>query len=60
VIDRINNALKSALANSDVRTNLAGQGADPIASTPDELAAFNKAEIEKWTKVVRAAGIQAE
>jgi tripartite-type tricarboxylate transporter receptor subunit TctC len=60
VVDRLQEAFKKAVANTDVRTSLAAQGADPIGSTPDELAAFNATEIQKWIKVARTAGIQPE
>jgi hypothetical protein len=43
-----------------VKSNLGGQGADPVGSTPEELEAFNKAEIAKWVKVTREAGIEPE
>jgi tripartite-type tricarboxylate transporter receptor subunit TctC len=35
-------------------------GVDPAPSTPDELAAFVKAETVKYTKVARDAGIKLE
>jgi len=36
------------------------QGADAAPSTPAELGAFVRAEIPKWTKVIREAGIKAD
>jgi tripartite-type tricarboxylate transporter receptor subunit TctC len=33
---------------------------DPLTSTPDELAAFIPAEITKWARVVKDAGIEPE
>ena len=33
-------------------------GADPVGSTPDEFRKFIANEIDKWTKVVKAAGIK--
>ena len=35
-------------------------GAEPIASTPDEFAAFTKSEHDKFAKLLKAAGIQPE
>ena len=35
-------------------------GAMPIGSTPDALAAFIRAEHDKWGPVIRAAGIKGE
>jgi tripartite-type tricarboxylate transporter receptor subunit TctC len=60
VIDRVHGALVKALADPSVRNNLLGQGADPVGNTPEAYAAFNKAEIAKWIKVAREAGIDPE
>ncbi len=60
VIDRVLAALKTSLSNTDVRNSLAGQGAEPVGSTPEEQEAFIKSEIAKWIKVAREAGIQPE
>jgi tripartite-type tricarboxylate transporter receptor subunit TctC len=38
----------------------ANLGADAVASTPDEFAAFTRAEYEKFAKLVKAANIQPE
>jgi tripartite-type tricarboxylate transporter receptor subunit TctC len=52
-----------ALADPAVRARFADLGLD-VASreqqTPEGLAAFNKAEIEKWWPIIKAAGIKAE
>ncbi len=34
-------------------------GADPLGRTPEQLASYNREEIAKWTKVMRAANIRA-
>jgi tripartite-type tricarboxylate transporter receptor subunit TctC len=60
VIDRVHGALAKALADPAVRSNLQGQGADPVGNTPEQYDAFNKAEIAKWIKVARQAGIDPE
>jgi tripartite-type tricarboxylate transporter receptor subunit TctC len=60
VVERVNGALVKALNDPTVRKNLAEQGADVVANTPEQHDAFNKAEIAKWIKVVREAGIQPE
>src|SRR5688572_18195874 len=60
VIDRVHGALVKAIAEPSVRNNLSGQGAEPVGNTPEEYEKFNRAEIEKWIKVARAAGIEPE
>ena len=44
----------------DVSERFRLDGAEPVGSTPQEFAAFLKAETQKWTKVIRDAGIKAE
>jgi tripartite-type tricarboxylate transporter receptor subunit TctC len=44
----------------EVRRVFAEQGADPVGSTPEEYEAFNRAEIARWIKAAREAGIQPE
>jgi tripartite-type tricarboxylate transporter receptor subunit TctC len=60
IIDRLHAALLKALADPGVRSNLQAQGADPVGNTPEQYDAFNRAEIAKWIKVARGAGIDPE
>ena len=60
VIERIHSALVKALNDPAVKENLAKQGAEVVASTPQEYDQFNRAEIAKWLKVVAEAGITAD
>lgn len=60
LIDRIHSALVKALNDPAVKENLAKQGAEVVASTPEEHDQFNRAEIAKWIKVVAEAGITAD
>ena len=59
-IDRVLAALKASLSDPAVRERLSSEGADPVGSTPEEYDRFTRAEIEKWIKVARGAGIQPE
>ena len=43
-----------------MRERLEGLGLDPVGNTPEEFAAFQKAEIAKWAKVVKDAKITAD
>jgi tripartite-type tricarboxylate transporter receptor subunit TctC len=60
VVDRLNAEIARALAEPDLRQRLASQGAETLAGSPDEFAAYLKAEIAKWDKVVRDAGVRPE
>ena len=44
----------------DIQKRLANEGAKFTPRTPDEFAAFVKAEIAKWAKVVKEAGIRVD
>ncbi len=54
---RLNAVLRESLDLPAVRQRLAGVGADTLTSTPEELAAYLRAETEKWGRVVREARI---
>lgn len=60
IIEKVNAALVKALKDPVVSRALIERGAEPVASTPEEHDAFNRAEIAKWIKVARAAGIEPQ
>ncbi|MBT1517190.1 twin-arginine translocation signal domain-containing protein [Bradyrhizobium sp. SRL28] len=51
--------IAAILALPDVATRTAALGFEPVASTPEVCAAFFRSESEKWTRVIRTAGITA-
>lgn len=58
VVNRLNEAVAQAVRAPDVVAALAAQGATPIANAPAELAAVIVADTQRWSKVVRDAGLQ--
>ena len=60
IVDRMNRELTRALALPDIREKLAALGAEPVGGKPDELEKLRLADIEKWTRVVKRAGIKLE
>jgi tripartite-type tricarboxylate transporter receptor subunit TctC len=58
VVARLNKLATDAMASADVKEKLASQGAILSPTTPDAFAAYIRAEIDKWGKVVQAAGIK--
>jgi tripartite-type tricarboxylate transporter receptor subunit TctC len=60
LITRLYGDVSKVLAQPDVRDKIEGMGADVIDSTPDQFAAFMRAETTKWAKVIKQANIRAE
>ena len=60
IIVRLNQEMLKALAAPDVKARLASLGADIVATSPEETATIFRNDIAKYTKVARAAKIQAE
>ena len=60
IIDRLNQEMVKLLKSPDVRDRLIADGADPAPTTPEEFGAYIKSETEKWTKVIKAAGIKPQ
>ena len=63
VIAKLNAAMVEALADPAVKARFTELGLD-VASreqqTPEGLAAFHKAEIDKWWPIIKAAGVTAQ
>jgi tripartite-type tricarboxylate transporter receptor subunit TctC len=63
IIAKLNAAVVAALADPGLRARLADLGQEifpPNQQTPEALATLQKAEIEKWWPIIKAAGIKAE
>jgi tripartite-type tricarboxylate transporter receptor subunit TctC len=60
IIDRLNKEINAGLADLNLKARLTDLGATVIAGSPDDFARFIAEETERWGKVVRFAGIQAE
>ena len=63
VIEKLNASIMAALADPAVRSRLADIGQEifpPERQTPQALAAFHKAETEKWWPIIEAAGVKPE
>jgi len=60
LVDKISAEVRRILALPDIRQRVTDLGFDVIASTPEQFAAQVRFEIERWGKVIKAAGIKAE
>ena len=60
VIALLNKEIGAGLADPAMKAKFANLGAEPLPMTPAEFGQFVIAEIDKWAKVVRFAGVKME
>ncbi|HVE89979.1 MAG TPA: tripartite tricarboxylate transporter substrate binding protein [Burkholderiaceae bacterium] len=60
IVDRIQADVSKALAVPEVRERFVAQGAQPGGTTPDQFAAFIRAETDKWAKVVKISNAKVD
>jgi tripartite-type tricarboxylate transporter receptor subunit TctC len=60
IVDKIQADVAKALALPEVRERFVAQGADPGGNTPDQFAAFIRAETDKWTRVVKVSNAKID
>jgi tripartite-type tricarboxylate transporter receptor subunit TctC len=58
IVNRLSSEIVAILKGPEMNDRLSKEGADPVGNTPAEFAKHIQAEIEKWRKVIRAAGIE--
>ena len=57
ILDKLQVETNKALKDPDFRQRLVSAGLEPAPSTPEQLGAMIKSDLEKWSKVIKAAGI---
>jgi tripartite-type tricarboxylate transporter receptor subunit TctC len=60
VVAKLHDAVVKAVNTPAVREKLVEAGSDPLTMTPDEFTKFLRADIEKWGRVVKAAGVRLD
>jgi len=60
VITLLNRKLRKIIDSPEVRSNLGNVGFEAFSSSPEELDAFVKVQLDKWGKMIKDAGIQPE
>ena len=60
IVDRLNSKIVNIIRTPDASEAIVKQGAEPTTSSPESFRNYLAAEVTKWAKVVRAAGIQPE
>jgi tripartite-type tricarboxylate transporter receptor subunit TctC len=57
IVDKLHSEVASAMADPSVRARFADFGAEPMATTPEELGRFISSEVAKWRGIITKAGI---
>ena len=60
IVDRLHNEIRTILSQPDMQDKLKSFGMQPTDMTTAQIAAFQKAEVDKWAQVIKAANIKAE
>jgi len=60
IVDKIAAEVGRMQAQADVKEQLNAQGIDPLAMSPEQVAALIKADSARWSKVVKETGVKAE
>ena len=60
IITRLNRELVKVLQMPDVKERIVAAGFAPVSGTPEALDAFGKAELAKWSKVAKSAGVRID
>jgi tripartite-type tricarboxylate transporter receptor subunit TctC len=60
IVDKLNSEIRKALDTPEIKAFYPREALDPVASSPEELTALLRQEIEKYAKVIRLANIKVE
>ncbi|WP_169170602.1 MULTISPECIES: tripartite tricarboxylate transporter substrate-binding protein [Bacteria] len=60
IVQRINVEVSAMLAERETKDQFAGEGIELVGGTPQQLSKHMKLEIDKWGKVIRAAGLDKQ
>ena len=60
IVERLNDAARRALARPDALSRLSAIGVETRPMTPEQFAAFIRAETRKWGEIIRRSGAKAE
>jgi len=59
IVMRLHSEVAKILHSPEVRQELAALGAEPVGDTPEEFAAFLRAEMARWGNIIREKGIRS-
>jgi tripartite-type tricarboxylate transporter receptor subunit TctC len=60
IVEKIRTDVAKVLESAEMRERFAGQGAPPVADTPEQVTAYIRSEIDKWTRVVKVPGAKID
>jgi len=60
IVNRLNDEMRKALVTPEMRERLSRMGAEPSPTTPEQFAAFIRAELAKYQKVVKFSGAKVD
>jgi tripartite-type tricarboxylate transporter receptor subunit TctC len=60
IVDRLAGEMIKAINDPEIKSKLVGQGIEPSGMSPAEFSAFQKAEIDKWARVIKAGNIKVD
>jgi tripartite-type tricarboxylate transporter receptor subunit TctC len=60
IVAKLNHEINEILAEPNIRERFAELGGDPLITTTDQFGAMMQAETDKWSKVVKAAGLRVD
>jgi tripartite-type tricarboxylate transporter receptor subunit TctC len=60
LLQRIHAETAAVLQQPEIRKQLAVEGGEAVGDTPEQFAKWLRAEITKWTKIVKEAGIRPD
>jgi tripartite-type tricarboxylate transporter receptor subunit TctC len=59
-VDKLHAEILKIIQSPEMQERIKGLGMQPSVLTPEQVQAFQKAEIEKWAQVIKAANIKLE
>ena len=60
IIKKLQNDVTEAVNSPTVREKILADGAEPVGSSPEEFGRMIRTELEKWSKVIKAANVTAD
>jgi tripartite-type tricarboxylate transporter receptor subunit TctC len=60
IVDRLSTEMIKAINDPEIKDKLVAQGIEPGGMSPAELAAFQKAEVDKWARIIKTGNIKID